>query len=69
VRRGSQPTRYRHGRLADTLGLVLVDGVLQEVEVDMQEVLDAAMDPSVWEDERESDERPTPTAPDGRTAA
>ena len=41
-------TRYRHRRLCDDHGLVLADGVLQEVEVDLHDVLDEVMESDAW---------------------
>ena len=46
----SQPTRWRHRKLARELGLVLVDGELveQEFEVDMQDVMTRVLDEGAW---------------------
>lgn len=45
----SPATMYRREARARELGLVLADGVLQEVEVDVAEVLEAALDTDLWE--------------------
>lgn len=42
-------TRNRRRRAIRELGLVLADGVLQEVEVDVGAVLEAAMETDLWE--------------------
>lgn len=44
----SKATMYRREARARELGLVLADGVLQEVEVDVAEVLEAALDADAW---------------------
>ncbi|MFL5845282.1 MAG: hypothetical protein ACJ762_11350, partial [Solirubrobacteraceae bacterium] len=44
----SRATRYRRRADIRELGLVLADGALQEVEVDLHEVLDAAMESPAW---------------------
>ena len=41
-------TRQRRRAVARELGLVLADGVLQEVEVDLHDVLDQCMDAGAW---------------------
>lgn len=46
--RVSKATRNRRRRQARELGLVLGDGVLQEVEVDLHEVMTQAMDGAHW---------------------
>lgn len=45
----SPSTRRLSRQLRRELGLVLADGVLQEVEVDVAEVLEAALDTDLWE--------------------
>jgi hypothetical protein len=45
---GSRNTRWRHASKARELGLVLVDGVLEEEEYDVGEMMEAAFDPAVW---------------------
>lgn len=45
---GSRTTRWRRRRLLDGLGLVVADGVLQEVEVDLGEVLAGVVDEANW---------------------
>ena len=45
---GSPSTAQRRRRVARDLGLVLADGVLQEVEVDLHDVLDQCMDAGAW---------------------
>ena len=44
----SRATGYRRKALARELGLVLADGVVQEVEVDLHEVLERALDEPGW---------------------
>ncbi|HEV2821381.1 MAG TPA: hypothetical protein VGW11_12840, partial [Solirubrobacteraceae bacterium] len=44
----SSRTRRRRRAVARELGLVLADGVLQEVEVDLHDVLDQCMDAGAW---------------------
>jgi hypothetical protein len=46
--RPSRATRYRHRSQMRRHGLVLADGVLQEVEVDLAAVLEQAMDGAAW---------------------
>jgi hypothetical protein len=50
VQIGSQPTRWRHRRIAQDLGLVLVDGQIaeQEVDIDLGEVLAQVVDGNHW---------------------
>jgi hypothetical protein len=45
----SSATMYRREARARELGLVLADGVLQEVEVDVSEVLEAVLETDLWE--------------------
>ncbi|HEV2821378.1 MAG TPA: hypothetical protein VGW11_12820, partial [Solirubrobacteraceae bacterium] len=45
---GSPSTAQRRRRTARELGLVLADGVLQEVEVDLHDVLDQCMEAGAW---------------------
>lgn len=45
---GSRSTMYNRERQLRSVGLVLADGVLDEVEVDVGSVLEAAMDSDVW---------------------
>jgi hypothetical protein len=45
---GSRNTRWRHASKARELGLVLADGVLEEEEYDVGEMMEAAFDPAVW---------------------
>jgi hypothetical protein len=45
----SRSTMYNRERLARELGLVVADGVLEEVEVDLGEVLEAVMDTDAWD--------------------
>lgn len=44
----SRRTVYRRQAVVRELGLVLADGVLQEVEVDLHDVLERAMDEPAW---------------------
>jgi hypothetical protein len=37
-------TRYRHRKCANELGLVLADGVLDEVEVPLHDLVDEVME-------------------------
>lgn len=46
--RPSRATRYRHARKMRDHGLALADGVLQEVEVDLGQVLEAMLDSRAW---------------------
>lgn len=46
--RQSRATQFRHRAEARRHGLVLADGVLDEVEIDLQDVLESAMDSEVW---------------------
>jgi hypothetical protein len=48
-RRLSRATRYRRRAELQALGLVLADGVLEEVEVDLGDVLEACLDCEGWE--------------------
>jgi hypothetical protein len=41
-------SRYRYKAQARNHGLVLADGVLDEVEIDLGEVLETAMDEGAW---------------------
>jgi hypothetical protein len=43
-----QSSRYRYRACARAHGLVLADGVLDEVEVDLHEVVEAALDEGAW---------------------
>lgn len=45
----SRSTSYRREQRARELGLVAADGVLEEVEVDVGAVLEAALDTDAWE--------------------
>jgi hypothetical protein len=45
---GDRTTRWRRRKALRENGLVLPDGVLQEVEVRLDEVLEAALDSSAW---------------------
>jgi hypothetical protein len=45
---GERTTRYRHRRAIRELGLVVADGALQEVEVDLHDVMDQVLDADVW---------------------
>ncbi len=49
-------TRYRHAKLASELGLVLVDGEFHEVEVDVEQLMEAAFDASAWDLRLDDDE-------------
>jgi hypothetical protein len=42
-------TRYRHRRIAETLGLVLVDGAVQEVDVNLGEVMGDVLAVDHWD--------------------
>jgi hypothetical protein len=44
VHLGSRMTRYRHRKCANELGLVLADGVLDEVEVPLHDLVDEVME-------------------------
>ncbi len=46
--RASRPTTYRRRAHLRELGLVVADGCLEEVEVDLHEVLDEALESSAW---------------------
>jgi hypothetical protein len=46
--RGSRATTYRRRKDLRELGLVVADGVLEEVEVDLHEVLDEALESPAW---------------------
>ena len=46
--RSSRPTVYRRRAKLRELGLVVADGVLEEVEVDLHEVLDEALESPSW---------------------
>jgi hypothetical protein len=48
ARRPSRATRYRRQAVRRELGLVLADGVLEEVEVDLHDVLTEALDTATW---------------------
>jgi hypothetical protein len=50
VQIGSQPTRWRHRRIAQALGMVLVDGEIaeQEVDIDLAQVLEQVVDGNHW---------------------
>jgi len=50
VQIGPRKTRYRHRRIAQDLGLVLVDGAIaeQEVEIDLAQVLEQVVDGDHW---------------------
>jgi hypothetical protein len=50
VQIGPRTTRWRHGRIAQALGLVLVDGEIaeQEVEIDLADVLGQVVDGNHW---------------------
>jgi hypothetical protein len=45
---GPARTQRHRRRLARAHGLVLADGALEEVEVDLHDVLDQALDADVW---------------------
>ena len=50
-RRGAglaRATRYRRERLMNDLGLVVADGCLEEVEVNLHDVMEAALDADAW---------------------
>ena len=44
----SRRTRFRHRARARSLGLVFGDGVLEEVEVDLHDVLDEVLETDAW---------------------
>jgi hypothetical protein len=46
---GHRQTRWRRATKARELGLVLADGVLQEQEFDVAEIMGAALDTDAWE--------------------
>lgn len=46
--RQSRTSAWRHARAMRDLGLVLGDGVLEEVEVDLHDVLERALDSEAW---------------------
>jgi hypothetical protein len=48
VQLGHRSTRYRHRRIAESLGLVLADGSADDVEVDLNEVLEGVMGTDAW---------------------
>jgi hypothetical protein len=48
---GHRTTAWRHRRRVQDLGLVLADGCLEEVEVDLHGVLAEAVDDGVWGDD------------------
>lgn len=42
-------TAYRHRRLCADAGLVLADGVTEEVEVELRAAIEKVLDPGAWE--------------------
>jgi hypothetical protein len=46
---GSRTTRYRDRQLAEGIGLVVADGVLENVEVNLAEVLEPVLDVNTWQ--------------------
>ena len=48
VRQGGRTTRWRLQRTCAEAGLVLPDGVMEEVEVDLGEVLEAVLEADAW---------------------
>ncbi len=46
--RQSRPQRYRDRAAARNHGLVLADGVLDEVDIDLGEIMERAMDSAAW---------------------
>jgi hypothetical protein len=51
VHYGHRTTAWRHRRRVEELGLVLADGCLEEVEVDLHGALGEAVDDAVWGDD------------------
>jgi hypothetical protein len=45
---GARNTRWRLRRTAEEAGLVLADGVMQEVEVDLGSVLEDVLESEAW---------------------
>ena len=48
VEQGSRQTRWRLQRAAAEAGLVVADGVMQEVEVDLGGVLERVLEAEAW---------------------
>jgi hypothetical protein len=48
IQLGSRMTRYRDRQLTERLGLVVADGVLESVEVDLAAAIGGALEPDAW---------------------